>query len=94
MKIEFEDGSRWWVDGDTLPPDLPVEQLKLRLVPWGLHEARQRLADLQSQRQGVPTLSDADLIAWARQVHPTPATADLLDRQIAEQQAIIDGYAS
>lgn len=94
MRIQFDDGTTWWVDGDTLPPNLPVEQLRTRLVPCDLHEARQRLAELQEQRQALPTLSDADLIAWARMAHPTTATAHLLEQQIAQQQAIIDEYSA
>lgn len=93
MRIQFDDGSAWYVDGDTLPTGITIEELKARLIPWPLHEARQRLQALQDQR-ALADVSDADLLAWARQAHPTAATATLLDQQMDEQRAIIAEYGA
>ena len=41
MRITFEDGSAWYVDGDTLPPDMTIAALQALIgapciwtAPW------------------------------------------------------------
>lgn len=92
MKIRFDNGEEYWVDGETIPANLTVEQLKQKLIPWRLHEAYERLNELRGQLDAIVAVSDNELLEWAKTAHPTVATINLLNAQFAEQQHLISQY--
>jgi hypothetical protein len=55
-------------------------------IPLALHEQREKVAGLRRQIAQYAMLPEAELLAWARQNHPSHAALTLLNNSLAHEQ--------
>jgi len=83
--VEWANGQKFYVPDDILASGDAAAAFAAA-VPWGKHEAQQRLAALQAQLTNFAEPSEAELLEFARQSHH----AYLARRQIEDQIALAE----